>query len=205
MKKLVTKSIGVMFILLTLFYTFIGCVNNGDRTDGGENEQNESNMPQGNSGPEHWGQFRFDNEQDSYYINDVTITIHYGGLGYDTEEKVQYSRKQAADYPCFDIYFLDSSFNKYFVRRVDENFISVKYSWTPIFDEEMNLIDRAFNHSEIITIPKEAFIEESGHIYFSVYGTNINERNPEYKEIFFGVIFYKCIDGNMVVLSDKKF
>ena len=59
-----------------------------------------------------------------------------------------------------------------------------------------------FNHSETITIPQEIFTEESGIIYFSVFGTNQREPEPQNKVIT-GIGFYYKVVGEKVQLSKQ--
>ncbi len=104
MKSIIKKSIGALLILLTMLYTLIGCVNNGDNTtDESENEQDELNMPQGDGCETSWLTIKFHNEKEKYDINDVRITVSYGGAFYDEAIAENY-RNCSIDYPCFDIY-----------------------------------------------------------------------------------------------------
>ena len=203
MKKLVTKSIGVMLILISLFYTFIGCVNNGDNTDGSENEQGEANMPQGGGCETSWLAIKFYFEKEKYDINDVRITVSYGGAFYD-EAMVENDRKHSIDYPCFDIYIFDVNRSKHLIRHVNENLVSTKYSYSPDLDNNTPIEDRIFNHSETITIPEKVFTQSNGYIIFAIFGKNMHSTNSEYGVISEKIIYYQ-IEENNVVLSDKKF
>lgn len=107
MKSIIKKSIGALLILLTMLYTLIGCVNPGDNTtDESENEQDELNMPQGDGCETSWLTIKFHNEKEKYDINDVRITVSYGGAFYDEAIAENY-RNCSIDYPCFDIYIVD--------------------------------------------------------------------------------------------------
>ncbi|MBQ9760219.1 MAG: hypothetical protein IJW16_02595, partial [Clostridia bacterium] len=49
---------------------------------------------------------------------------------------------------------------KYFIRRVEENLVSEKYRMTYVRDQEKQHATRSYNHSEVLTMPKEVFMIE---------------------------------------------
>lgn len=139
-------------------------------------------------------------DKTEFNIDDVTLVFYYGGYYYNG---VEYELENLYDFPYFDLYFSDGGGERYFVKRVEENFVSEKYNIHFTYDENWNVVERTFNHSEVITIPKEIFKDESGRIYFAVYSANVREAAPRFRSIASIGIFYKVI-GEKVVLSSNE-
>ena len=154
-------------VILMIFCLFVtGCGQNIDI-----NPDNDSKEPDANVGTVLENGFKPSNDADEtpifycayrsdkteFNINDVTLDFYYGGYYYQGAE---YELENAHDFPSFELYFTDNEGNKFFVKRVEENFVSDKYNCNLIYDNDWNVIDVDFNHSESITIPKEIFTEE---------------------------------------------
>ena len=142
-------------------------------------------------------------DKNTFDIDDVTLEFFLGIIFTGSPEfNIEHSHKS---YPSFDIYFSNDSKDKIVVRTVNENLISDKYRIKPVFDENGNATDElSYNYSEIFTVPKELFKNETGIIYFGIAGTNVMAEEPTYSRLASIGIYYKVANGK-VTLSDKKF
>lgn len=134
-------------------------------------------------------------------LDNVALNFYYGGYYY---QGVEYELENIHNFPFFELHFTDDYGGDFLVRRVEENFVSQKYSCNLIRDANWNTIEVKFNHSETITIPAGIFTNDYGRIYFSIYGTNIRETDAQIKCIAGICIFYKIANGN-VILSNQQF
>ena len=141
----------------------------------------------------------YKSDKTEFPIDDVTLDFYYGGYYY---QGIEYELENTHDIPSFELYFQDDCGGKFFIKRVEENFVSEKYSCDIVYDENWYVTEVKFNHSETITIPQEIFTEESGIIYFSVFGTNQREPDPQNKVIT-GIGFYYKVVGEKVQLSKQ--
>ena len=142
-------------------------------------------------------------ETNKFDIKHVTFDFYYGGY-YD----IDYELQNTTSYPTFDIYFKDDHGNKYLVKHVEENFISEKYSCDFVYEDDRNICEIKYNHSETLTIPAELFTKESGKIWFSIEGKNIlapETNNPRSLVITGICIFYKKVESGQIVLSSQEF
>ena len=206
-----TRSICRVLLILMIFSLFVtGCGQNIDTNpdnDGGDPNTNvvtvlENGFKPSNDADEtpiFYCAYRSDKTE--FNINDVTLDFYYGGYYYQGAE---YELENAHDFPSFELYFTDNEGNKFLVKRVEENFVSDKYSCDLIYDNDWNVINVDFNHSEAVTIPKEIFTEDVGLIYFSIYSENAKELESQTKVIAGIGIYYKVI-GEQVVLSNQPF
>ena len=135
-------------------------------------------------------------------IDAVTLDFYYGGRYYSN---LEHYLETVASIPSFDIYLSDRKHVKILVKHVEENFVSEKYRCELISDENWNFIEKKFNYSESITIPKEIFTEESGVIYFTIFGANVRETEPQMKSLTWIDIQYKVMDDKVVLTSNKAF
>ena len=135
-----------------------------------------------------------------FNIDDVTLEFFFGGhYASGVEHELSHSR----NYPTFDLYFVDEEGNRYFVKRIEENFVSDKYSCEVVYDENWYITEIRYNHSEQITIPSEVFTKENGQIWFEIHSANANDIEPEVKCITGISIFYQVSNGR-VVLSNQE-
>ena len=139
-------------------------------------------------------------DKTEFNINFVILDFYYGGK---FSENLEYEKQYTQDYPTFDLYFKDDDGNKVFVKRVFENFVSDKYRYHEIKNEYGYTVEKIFNHSEKLWIPKKLFNKEKGVIYFSLYGENHRYSEPKYETIASMSICYKVV-GNKVVLSSGE-
>ena len=139
-------------------------------------------------------------DRSEFYINFVILDFYYGGY---FAESIEFEKEHSHDYPWFEIYFSDDYGNRVFVKRVFENFISEKYRCNIVLDEFGHTLERKFNYSEKLWIPKKLFTKESGVIYIGIYGENQRYDEPKYECITSMSICYKVID-NKVILSAEK-
>ena len=120
-------------------------------------------------------------------ISDVALTFYYGGT-------------KGMDLPSFGIYFENEEETVYLIKEIknhnpEQYIVNHEYKEFLFFDK----IIRTFTHSETITIPKELFVNNTGHILFYM---KVNELG----DLYLGTvaIYYK-VEGNTVFLSEKSF
>ena len=133
-----------------------------------------------------------------FNINFVILDFYYGG---DFSEDLEYEKKHYSDYPSFDLFFKDDDGNEFFVKRVNENFVSEKYRCKRI-EYDFTIVTE-FSHSEKLWVPRTLFTKDSGLIYFSIYGENQRYSDPRYECITSMSICYK-LSGNKVILSAQE-
>ena len=233
MKKRIANVLGRCLLLLIIFALFAtGCENldsekascSNDETGVGDNgsgseapestpdtdneqengEISDEGLKSGfsSSGETSFFFVAYQSDKKEFDINDVTLEFSYGGwfIHHPDGTICQCSK----NYPYFDIYFKNEDGGKIFVKRVEENFVSEKYNCKLIFDENHYIVDVEFNHSEILTIPKEIFTREKGIIWISLHGEDVSQDPVEYGWFASNYIHYK-VEGDMVYLSTKEF
>lgn len=136
----------------------------------------------------------YETDTNEFYINDVTLTFYYGGY---YASGIEMELELAVNIPVFELYFINEE-TEYLIKRVEEQFISEKYYMELILDENYQAVDLIFNYSENITIPKELFINETGCIYFSIVGENLNNHG-KIIQIGWIAIFYKKVDDKIIL------
>ena len=140
-------------------------------------------------------------DKTEFDIDDVTLDFYYGG--YYSNLGIEYDL-QLYNFPTFEICFTTDNLNTIcLVKQVEENLVSEKYRCNRIYDDDWNFIELKFNHSESITIPREIFTKNEGVIYFTIYSQNANATNPRVQAIAGKAIFYKVIEGK-VILSSRQ-
>ena len=140
-------------------------------------------------------------DKTEFDIDDVTLDFYYGG--WFSNLGIDYDLRQH-NFPTFEIYFTNDANDKCFVKRVEENLVSEKYRCKFIYDDNRNATEIIFNHSESITVPREIFTENEGVIFFTIYSQNVNYTNSSVEFITGKAIFYKVIEGK-VILSSQEF
>ena len=120
-------------------------------------------------------------------ISDVTLSFYYGGT-------------KGMDLPSFGIYFENEEETVYLIKEIknhnhEQYIVNNEYKQFLFF----NKIIRTFTHSENITIPKELFVNNRGHILFYMKANDLGD-------LYLGTvaIYYK-VEGNTVFLSEKSF
>ena len=136
-------------------------------------------------------------------IDDVTLDFYYG-VHYSSDAYKGIMLLEQQSFPTFDVLFKDEKGKEYIVKHVEENFVSEKYRVQEIYDENYNVIDTVFNHSETLTVPKEVFIYNHGYFWFEVRGDNKSKVGTKNQTITGKCIHYKVKDDK-VILSNYKF
>ena len=203
------RSISRVLLILMVFSLFVtGCGQNIDTKPDGKSKDPNDNIgtvlengfnPSNDADETPIFYCAYRSNKTEFNINDVTLDFYYGGYYYPG---VKNELENAHDFPSFELYFTDDEGNKFFVKRVEENFVSDKYSCELIYDNDWNVVNVEFNHSEAVTIPKEIFTEDVGLIYFGIYGDNTKDHESQTKFITGKAIHYKVI-GEQVVLSNQ--
>ena len=135
----------------------------------------------------------------AFEIDKVSLEFFWGGW-YPSGIEIELAR--GSNYPEFDLYFKNEEGEMIqHIKHVDENFVSEKYSCDVVWNDGYEEIK--FKYSENISVPAEAFTDESGYIYFMIYGTNIKTQTQRYECITCIRIYYKVI-GDTVVLSAQR-
>ena len=211
MKKLVTKSIGVTLILLTLFYTFMGCNVLEDIFNESESILDKplrGGFDFGDGGEVPACTAAYESDTRVFDIDDVTLTFYYGHSFGKTEEEVEHNRTHGNSYPEFSLYFQDENGTRYLIRHVDENFVSTKYSCTWIVDDDWYIIDIEYNYSETITIPRECFINEEGYFGFIILHEKNNSDNTQQgsfeERIASCNIYYRLENGKVIIYDNYR-
>ena len=200
MKRLKNMLFSAMLLLLAACMLFTGC--------GGYGLESGFSASDGEMQPKYRCAYKSDTN--IFSMDNVTLEFYYGGVftAYLENEK-----ENASNYPIFELYFVNDEEDKILARTVEENLISEKYRCTPKKNIFGNVIGWNFNHSEVLTIPKELFTKNSGKVFFVIYAENVNAYN-EYVDEYAGMgpkidfvtgknIYYK-IDGDNVILSPNK-
>ncbi len=154
------------------------------------------------------GKSAYKSNKTEFDIDDVTLTFYYGeSFSLKTDGSI-HTDVATMTVPHFDLYFYNDEGVEYLIRHVEEEWTSIKYHVERTYieyeknGEKHTKLRYDFNHSEDITIPKELFTKEEGHIVFRTSTTHYPG-----KLIMGGslaTIFYQR-DGDKVILSSKEF
>ena len=134
----------------------------------------------------------------------ITVEFFFGFLSYPEEDIEVYKKR----YP----YITDSSTIEILVghRKVnneaDEPIIIRTAETGPYVSDEYRYNERTgeYNHSEMVTIPKEIFIEERGFIYIKARTVDESENGPVYHTVAYINIYYE-ITGDIIRLGTHQF
>ena len=142
----------------------------------------------------------YKSDTNEFDIDNVTLDFFFGG---HYHSGVEFELTHGRNYPAFDLYFIDEDDNKFFIKHIEENFVSEKYSCEVTHDEHWHITEIKYNHSEKLTIPSEIFTKENGVIWFSIYSIHANDIEQAVRCITCVKIFYQVI-GEKVVLSSRQ-
>ena len=131
-------------------------------------------------------------------IDDVTLDFFFGGY---YPSGVEHELSHSRNYPTFDLYFVDDDGNSFFVRRIEENFVSEKYSCEVVYDENWYITEIKYNYSEQITIPSDVFTKENGQVTFEIRSVHANDIESEMRCITGIKIFYQVSNGKVILSS----
>lgn len=141
----------------------------------------------------------FKSRSNVFSQSDVTLDVYFGGnfdADLETERKTGYNIGQV------DIYLRNEASGKsLLVRQTREPFVSEEYRVTVEYYKSMDLFVNLYNHSEKITIPESLFDDEIGQIKLEICGVNLNEQNHEYKVLISGILYYKRLEDQKIMLS----
>ena len=181
--KLVARVM-LLILLLTGALNFSGC--------GVRNIENGFNWTETDGFKKYFCAYKSDREK--FNIDDVTLTFYFGGL-------------EGINLPSFKLYFQSASGEYYFVKEIT---VTDPNDYLVSIDEVLGdyIWKKSFNHSEIITIPKEALESGGASVVFllaSEYfdpeywetGTSTNIRNQMFASILVDLI----VEGETIVLE----
>ena len=207
-KKPTKRMCSVLAVLLAFCLLFTGCVN-GDVIEISEEDASDKGVESGFFIS--YGLYEtpfcaaYKSEKSEFDINDVTLDFFWGG-------KVTQYMIDEYRYSYFDLYFVSDSeegegWEEFFVKRIEENFVSEKYrcEFTRVEGKE-GVESIKYHYSEKITIPKEIFTGKCDFIWFKI--KSINEIAPnQSKETSIAniIIYYKLTDDGKVILSGLPF
>lgn len=154
------------------------------------------------SAPLPWSFCAFKSETNVFDIDDVTLDVYFGGNFFEGVDTI---RENSKSYPSFELYFENDQGKECFVKRIDENFISEKYSCELICDKDWNLIEIKYNYHETLTIPAELFTEEKGMIWFVARGVNTHEPEDGMRNIAGNVLLYEVKDGKVILTAQESY
>ena len=155
-----TKILARVMLVVLLFSSAInlaGC--GGKGLEAGFKWKNETDAWR-----DYYCAYRSDERE--FNINDVTLTFYYGG------------NTNGIEFP-FAIYFMNEEEDIYLIKEVKDH--------NPedyLVNDEYNKIlftykyTRIFNHSEIITIPADLFVNDSGYILFILTSESVDHGRP---------------------------
>lgn len=206
-EKRVSKIYKLLIVLLIVSMSFTGCMitNTGEGLESGFKFFGSGGDEPSN--PFHCG---YKTDRTEFDIDNVTIDLYYGVDCCNDDGIVRMGTR----IPSFDIYVaiwdeeINKDYvNKYLIRHVEEEFVSVKYNCKVIttqrgagwFIEEI-----IYNHHETIKIPKEVFVTEIGCISILIRRNDVKQLSPIELRITSTAFYYKVI-GEKVVLSTKPF
>lgn len=192
MKKLLKKTVEILLVLITAFYTLAACVHDNEK-----NSKLEYGFAEG-SNPGWKYKAAIKSDESIFNIDDVTIEFYYGFpiSARSIEEELELS-----SFPNgFDIYVANSE-REVLYRHEEQNFVSEEYGCTIIYDEDFNEFRYEFNHCEKVTVPKEMFVDDEGYISFYVRGFDIKRNDPEITVV--SIQFYYRVENSKVVLYDN--
>ena len=228
MKRLKNMLFSAMLLLLAACMLFTGCgqkttpPDNGDGTqnedgagNGGNNDDGNQNTEDAENGGEanesqglesglgsngsrpivdNYCGYRSDKTE--FDIDDVTLEFFFGYPSYASQGD---KREIYEDY--FYICFInEADGSEIIVKKVEETLFSEKYE-VIMDDDEPYKIER-YNHSEMLTIPKELFINDKGRIKFRIK-LDGRKNYPYATQLFcYRYVYYK-VEGDKVVLSIK--
>ena len=134
-------------------------------------------------------------DKTTFGIDNVTLTFVWGdhypcGVEYELRRR---------SYPQYDIYFENAFGDTIHIKHVEEELLSEKYSCEVTYKNGKTKIK--FNHSEELTIPAEAFLGESGLVYFEV--RTISSANQVEYTFCLIKIYYKVV-GDQVILEEPQ-
>ena len=129
----------------------------------------------------------YKSDKREFDINDVTLTFYYGG-------------HYGIEYPSFELYFENENNDIYLIKKVDdhnpEDYL-IDTDYKKLFAKDK----RVFNHSEIITIPKELFINDNGYILFVLAYEYEQNMKPD-RLATIGILYEKR--GDKIFLSEER-
>lgn len=129
-------------------------------------------------------------------INNVQLIFYYGGL---YPSGIESELENARNYPSFEIWLSNNEEKRILVKQMEENLVSEKYSYNVIFNNEYNVTEAAFNHSELITIPSELFTQNSGYVDFTIYSENILEEDSQFELLNYIRFHYERIEDTILL------
>ncbi len=155
------------------------------------------------------GRTAYKSDKNILSIDNAKLTFYYGSCWALNSDGTIYKDVESMSCPYFYLYFKNDDGDKYTIRRVDEEWMSVDYlinykvdRWIDEDGNECYKNSYEYLHSEEITIPRELFTKETGYIIFDV------ETDHYPGSLLLSVksccIYYK-LDGDYVILSDKEF
>jgi hypothetical protein len=224
MKKIKRGLINVLLLLLAACMTFTGCkpapapdngdttLNNGGEGNGGENDGNQTNETDdgnkeekqgleigaisGGSRPSSDNYCGCKSEKNEFDIDDVTLEFYFGypftlnGPRSDVYED------------WFYIYFTNETEGIEIVKKVEESFFSEKYNVEIIVDyENLKITGVEYAHSEMLTIPKELFVNDSGTIWFRIIVEHKNAPETDRLRPYRVLHLHYKVDGDKVILK----
>jgi len=149
----------------------------------------------------------YSSDVSEFNINNVTLEFYYGGI---FSEDIEYERSHGKNIGKIKLYFQNPAIseffildpvtyeNLYFIKESDEDYTSETHRW------KGNLYEAG--EGDIITIPKDLFVNERGVIGFYVFGKDKNQidyPNNEYKCVS-GINIYYKVNGDRVKLSGEE-
>lgn len=208
MKRRTTKQtdsiLRVLLILLTLLLLVTGCEQPAQNPDG-DASSDDAGLEVGfksTAGGCEMPNFEiaYRSPKAKFDIDDVTLEFFFGG--YYPSNLEGYLERESI--PSFEVCFMDERGKKIVVQLVDENLIAEKYRCTLVYDENRKFVEKTFNHSETLTVPKEIFLKETGYFYFQIRRP-FSDEPDSLKQVIAGKCIHYKKAGDTVTLSKTSF
>ncbi|NCA92313.1 hypothetical protein EOM82_03560 [bacterium] len=199
------KTIAIVaLVLICMVFTLLGCEKGKENVDNGLKVGFEVSSGDDPSPSDFCA---YSSEVSEFDINDVTLEFFYGGI---FSENIEVERIQGRHIGKVKLFFHNPALGKfdilnhlsyenlYFIKESEEDYTSEAHRWKGNLYEE--------GEGEIITIPKELFVGESGVIGFLVFGKDEKHRDYpdiEYERVSGKSIYYK-VNGDRVMLSGEE-
>ena len=182
-KTKIVARVMLVILLISSAINLAGCGNKG--LEAGFKWKNETDA---------WADYfcAYRSDQKEFNIDDVTLTFYYGG------------ETNGIEFP-FRIYFMNEEKDIYLIKEVKDH-----NSEDYLVDYERHKIlfiykyTRIFNHSELITIPANLFVNDDGYILFILTSECVDHGTPSIgiqNHQFAGISVQYQKDKDRIILS----
>lgn len=197
MRRLLTKIVCTATTVAIILSLFVAC---GERYDF-ENTSNvyfyitgyDDGLPNAKMAGSLAG-YRASSE--GYELDGVSPTFYFGTMYGDKEYDKQYGRNVS----YVELYF-ENRENEYFIKKVEDYSADGKYD-IALLKRTERIGEVKYEHSEVITVPRELLVGESGRVKFRVDAKY--EDYDETETIAWVNMYYKIANGRVKIYNETK-